>query len=420
MLLLAAVGAAVVVVLALARSGEKGTSTRPAPSSRPHRRATRAPRLHATHCFEDPGEQARSTARIERCGYPGYASTGPETGVALTEDSRWKGELAILGPEDRYGEGVWTVKDNSPSVKLSDSQTIEGRRIRGNVKVAESATQAVIRNDEILTEGLGCPASAKPACAGNYSAAAITNAGQNTLISHTFAGGTAKTGINVVSECVASGGNGSNPEGGAHLRIEYGRFLNCDGVKLDDGGTVEHSYCLDNAEISSSEGSAHYECVSMNCSNVPQQDEPLVLKANTFFNPHKETSAIFVQGTHGPCHEVRIYANFLAGGDETLSAGLETTGPVLIDKNRFAFATCASGEKIISGGNHVCAEQEESAGHEQQLTPLTPGGTGYFPNSGSYRYASHVIHGAHPTGNFRDDDLAELPFTEEPPDSGGQ
>jgi hypothetical protein len=353
---------------------------------------------NSAKCFENPGAEGRDTGMIEACGYPGYDNTGPESGTTLKIESAWKGDLEI------EAGGTWTVVNNSHGVKLSSSETIEGRRIEGRIHVAASATNARIANDEIITVGLGCPAAKKPACEGNYSFDSIDNQGKDTVISHVAAGGAERTGENVVSECLRSYGDG--------LKVEYSRFINCDGIKLDDGGTVEHSYCLDNAEIESSEGPAHYECVSDNCSS--EFTSPLVLRHNTLFNPHKQTAVIFVQNTYGACHEVVVEDNFLAGGGKSYSgpeAG--SNGPEAVVGNRFAFAECMSGEeKRIEGGNWVCAEQEPWAGHEEQFTPQAPGEAGYFPNGGSYTYASHLIVGARHEGNFRDDNLEELAFSD--------
>ncbi len=344
-------------------------------------------------CFQNPGEEGKETTRIEACGYAGYNNTGPEAGaLPLKEEAKWGSPghlivLAVVGPGECASEGVWT---NNCGEKLSSSQSIEGRRIYGEVKVRPTSKKAVFKNDEIIA-------------AGPSSDAVKNEGGENVLVEHVALRGVAQKGEgSYLHECAET-------NEAKKFKIVYSRLMNCDGMKMNNGAIIEKNYCLDNVEIPGE----HYECLSDDCSSS-QAQEALVVRENTFFNIHKETSAIFVQGTYGLCHELRIESNFLAGGDETLSAGLETTGPVVITNNRFAFATCASGEKMIVGGNHVCGEQEEWAGHEQQMTPLTPGGTGYFPNSGSYRYASHVIKGTHPTGNFRDDNLAELTWTEEP------
>jgi hypothetical protein len=333
-------------------------------------------------CFQNPGDDGEETEVIEACDYPGYRNTGPEAGTKLIRDTT---EQVVLGP----GSGVYRY---------------EGKELIGRLEVEPGATGVVLKNDVITTVGLGCPAAKKPACEGNYSFDSIDNQGKDTVISHVAAGGAERTGENVVSECLRSYGDG--------LKVEYSRFINCDGIKLDDGGTVEHSYCLDNAEIESSEGPAHYECVSDNCSS--EFTSPLVLRHNTLFNPHKQTAVIFVQNTYGACHEVVVEDNFLAGGGKSYSgpeAG--SNGPEAVVGNRFAFAECMSGEeKRIEGGNWVCAEQEPWAGHEEQFTPQAPGEAGYFPNGGSYTYASHLIGGARHEGNFRDDNLEELAFSD--------
>ncbi len=342
-------------------------------------------------CFQNPGEEAKETSRIEACGYPGYNNTGPEPSVLpLKEDARWGSPghlvvLTIVGAGECASPGVWT---NNCGEQLATTQAIEGRRIYGEVKIRPTSKGAVIKNDEIIATG--------------ESGNAVKNEdGENAVVTHSALRGLERRGPNHLHECAET--NAANK-----FTITYSRILDCDGIKMNNGAVVENNYCVDSVEIPGE----HYECLSDDCSSSAAM-EPLKVRHNTFFNPHKQTSAIFVQGTWGLCGEIAIEENFLAGGDETLSAGLETTGPVHINNNRFAFASCASGEKMIAGGNWLCKEQEPWSGHEEEFTPLTPGGTGYYPNSGSYRYASHVIKGTHPTGNFRDDNLAVVSFTEE-------
>jgi len=368
-----------------------------------------------TDCFQNPGEEGKETKKIEECGYPGYKNTGPETGVTLKEESAWNvkpssGFLDIVKTGVCGAEGVWTIINNSCTTKLSSSTTIEGRRIHGYVQIETGTVGAVLKNDEIITEGTSCsePVGSKPKCEGDYSFYSLNSDGTKSLVSHVALGGSEHNGANLVHECLYGGDK--------EAVYAYLRITNCDGVKLNSGGTLEHSYCYDNAEEESVEGPGHYECISLDCG---AEVGPLTVNNDTLINPHIQTAVIFQQNTFGTCTAARhIENNFFAGGSKMASGpGPPASAEEFVIGNRFAFAKCANGKTRQlteeGAGNTVCEEQHWFGGgpttfaHQDRMTPETPGEAGYWPNGGSYNTGEGIV--GTWEKNYRDDTLEAVP-----------
>ena len=337
------------------------------------------PELGARKCFENP--ETEGTTKIEECGYAGENNTGPEPGTCCTVETGNK--------------------------TLSAGTKLEGKEVRGTITIA--GNNVTLRDDKIIGKA-GCTGTEKgwTVCGGEHPAIKVE--GENATIEHSLVEGESPKGTGLVTECIDSYTRTTT--------VRYSHWTNCDGAKFDGGGTIEKDFCVDNAEfLYSSSEPEHYECTNDDC-----KPGLLIEKENTFFNVHEQTAAIFTQGTTESCSEQRIEKNFLAGGgwvyygeDSGSFAGL---GPEYFTNNRIAFATCASGkEKVtkssegefVGEGHVVCQEQTPWSGHMVQWTPQTPGGTGYFPQGGSYNgICLDLIKSSHDEGNFRDNNGVEV------------
>ncbi len=332
-----------------------------------------SPNLTARNCFANP--ETEGTSKIEACGYAGENNTGPEPGTCCTVETGNK--------------------------TLGSGTKLEGKEVRGNITIAGS--NVTLKNDRIIGKA-GCTSTEKgwTICGGEHPAVKIE--AENATIEHALVEGEAAKGAGLVTECIDSYTRTTT--------VRYTHWTNCDGAKFDGGGTIEKDFCVDNAEFLYEKGQPeHFECTNDDC-----KPGLLIEKENTFFNVHEQTAAIFTQGTTESCTEQRIEKNFLAGGGWVYygenSGSFTGLGPEYLLNNRVAFATCANGKEkqtkssegeFVGEGHVVCQEQSSWSGHMVQWTPQTPGGTGYFPQGGSYNgVCLDLVKNAHDEGNFRD------------------
>ncbi len=338
------------------------------------------PILSARKCFENP--ETEGTVKIEECGYAGETNTGPEPGTCCTLETGNK--------------------------TLSAGSKLEGKEVRGNVTIG--GNNVTLRNDRIIGKA-GCTGTENgwTICEGSHPALTVGSK-EGTTIEHSVVEGESRNGAGLVTECIVSYTRTTT--------VRYSRWTNCDGAKFDGGGTIEKNFCVDNAEFLYARGQPeHYECTNDDC-----KPGLLVEKENTFFNVHEQTAVIFTQGTTESCAEQRIEKNFLAGGGWVYygenSGSFPGLGPEFFTDNRVALATCASGKErqtkssegeFVGEGHEVCSEQTPWSGHMVQWTPQTPGGTGYFPQGGSYNgMCVDLIKGSHSERNFVDSNGSEV------------
>ena len=338
------------------------------------------PILSARKCFENP--ETEGTAKIEQCGYAGETNTGPEPGTCCTLETGNK--------------------------TLAAGTKLEGKEVRGNVTIGGNGV--TLRNDRIIGKA-GCTGTENgwTLCEGSHPALTVGSR-EATTIEHSVIEGESRNGAGLVTECIVSYTHTTT--------VRYSRWTNCDGAKFDGGGTIEKNFCVDNAEFLYAHGQPeHYECTNDDC-----KPGLLVEKENTFFNVHEQTAVIFTQGTTDSCTEQRIERNFLAGGGWVYygenSGTFTGLGPEYFTDNRVALATCASGKEretksgegeFVGEGHEVCSEQTPWSGHMVQWTPQTPGGTGYFPQGGSYNgMCVDLIKGSHSERNFVDSSGSEV------------
>jgi hypothetical protein len=196
--------------------------------------------------------------------------------------------------------------------------------------------------------------------------------------------------------------------------MEYDNITNSGGIKPDGGGTIAHNYCVDNLELLEE----HYECLSDD-TLVGQVSPPIVIKENTFFNPHYQTASIFLQGASASEHgseahgigEVRIENNFIAGGGyliygaEQPEENRPPVGKEIVTGNRFARA--CKGIEGFTGeyGHHYCAGQTEIPGSDGLWTIIEDG---YYPNGGSYGIDAYMGKELTWTNNYWDDNLGKV------------
>ena len=358
-----------------ATSAQTGTVTKPEGGGN-----TINPNLSARKCFENP--ETEGTVEIEQCGYAGETNTGPEPGTCCTLETGNK--------------------------TLAAGTKLEGKEVRGNITLGGNGV--TLRNDRIIGKA-GCTGTENgwTLCEGSHPALTVGSR-EGATVEHSVIEGEARNGAGLVTECIVSYTRTTT--------IRYSRWTNCDGAKFDGGGTIEKNFCVDNAEFLYLRGEPeHYECTNDDC-----KPGLLLEKENTFFNIHEQTAVIFTQGTTEACAEQRIERNFLAGGGWVYygenSGALTGLGPEYFTDNRVALATCASGKEretkssegeFVGEGHEVCSEQTPWSGHMVQWTPQTPGGTGYFPQGGSYNgMCVDLIKGSHSEGNFVDSNGSEV------------
>jgi len=271
------------------------------------------PSLSAKGCFENP--ETEGTSRIEACGYPGEHNTGVE------KNALEKG-----------------LHEEAGTIRLTGEEHYEDKKLSGSIIIAWNAKNVVIKNDEIISNGLCSPSppySIANGCTGNaieFERESDSNdeAAKGTLISHVKVGGAEVKGPNTVQTCIDARWN--SPYIAEYVNTEY-----CSGFKLNGGGELNHDYCPSNYEIEEE----HYECVTDEGEALAKA--PLVIKDSTIFTPQTTTitAAVFLQGLYGSIQEVRMEDNLMAGGNYIIDGGEEAgqdklVGPLLVTDNRFA------------------------------------------------------------------------------------
>ncbi len=331
------------------------------------------PNLTKAECWENPGPEAKNTAKIEACGYPGYNNTGPEKGVSLTESTTCPATLTS------------GTKLENKKLVLSGCALV----------IAENASNVTIKNDEIYISGM---------CGGELCPANAINIGKGatgTVISHDRIGGTAIKGANVIQTCV-------NANYGTPYTAEYNKTIYCSGYKLNGGGTLNHDYCPSNYEIAGE----HYECVADQGSSflAAGAPKPLVIKNSTMFQPPPNnqgegssskagmTSALFTQKYGGEISEATFEKDFIAGGARAVLTEQGTKVSMIKDR----FARCLKATCPKSGG-------------EPMIVGNTGDAHGWFEEVGYYKLFSHGG-GYNPTitweGNVLDDNLQTITLGE--------
>jgi hypothetical protein len=265
----------------------KGTTSSPSPPSPPRPPTTPAApgpsTPHSTDCVGTPGSGAPNTASLDACGYPSADNTGVPPGTQL----RPSGDLTVKTP----------------------GQVINGLKVNGSIEIA--ANNVTVENTEV--------AEASACCMG----IAIDPGVTGTVLKYDTIHGT-DSGSGSLSMSVYN-------ESGDQLTMDHVQSYNADRI-LQGAGTVQNSYCLDNADIPSE----HYDCIYYGGG-----DGKLVVNHNTLLNPHSQTSAVFPINDFGNLTEVQITNNVLAGGGYTLYGGTSgsngsVTGPETVENNRFS------------------------------------------------------------------------------------
>ena len=286
-------------------------------------------------------------------------------------------------------------------VKLAgNGERYENKKLTGRIEV--TGENVTIKNDEIITTGTCGSKVGEVTSLSECTSQSILALGNGLTVSHVKMGGSEAKGRNAVEECAKIFATG--------LTMEYDRIENCGGIKPDGGGTIAHNYALDNLVLSEE----HYEPLSDD-TLVGTVSPPIIIKENTFLNPHNQTAAIFLQGASTTEHgaeahgigEVRIENNFLAGGGyliygaEQPEENRPPVGKEIITGNRFARACHGNATVLGEYGHHYCAGQTEIAGNDGTL--WTTMGDGYYPFGGSYGIDAYMGKNLTWSGNYWDD-----------------
>jgi hypothetical protein len=163
---------------------------------------------------------------------------------------------------------------------------------------------------------------------------------------------------------------------------------------------VEHSYCDTNGNVPGAHNDGFYSTGGKD-----------TFKYNTIFQPHQQTSPLFLPDT-GVWEESHIEYNFLAGGGYLIyppggpkSTGT-ITGEVYIRHNRAARCGNYEHRSHLSNGAYVCEGLSATVENTEAPTNYVPDEHGFFPHGGAfgenYEYSSSKVHVEE---NYWDDNL---------------
>ncbi len=298
-----------------------------------------------TNCFSKPSE----------CGYPDSTNTGVPPGSTLTPS----GEIVVT----------------------TNGAVISRKDVTGSIQV--QANNVVIKETEVTVDGTQkCPADTKPC--GGYGIR-VYEGYTGTVITHDTIHGGAEEGENALQNCV-------NNEGGETTTVTYTYAYHC--TFGHGSGVWEDNYSLLNLTIPE----LHYD----NFIDDGYTGK-LVLRHNTFFNPHEQTSEILLQDQFGDINEAVVEDNLLAGGGYMIYGGegahteeYAVNGPVIVRDNRFARCT---GTSESTDNGKIC----------KGLAFGATDGHGFYPRGGFYGAFAHFDEAVSTfSGNYWDNDLEAL------------
>jgi hypothetical protein len=314
----------------------------------------------------------------EACGgYPNGSDTGVPAGTVLTKHV---GQLIIT----------------------KEGETVSKMLIEGGVVIR--ANNVHLEDDEVVSY-------TQAACGERSGGAAVTVIGEpgtEKLVSGVVIKHDTIRGVKAACPEVVQTGVEVKIGSAATTTVEYNKLYwvaRC----FQFSATWENNYCLLNATLYGE----HYDDVFENGWNTTGAGG-MVLKHNTLFNFHEQTSNVAMYMEAPEIGEERVENNFLAGGGFSVyvdppKAGDTLVGPVRVVGNRVA--RCLGEAEVLAGeaqGVHIC----KGYGIEDHQSP---GGIvayeehGFFPLGGSFGVFYPAHEPATISGNYWDNNLEEIP-----------